>query len=434
MYRAPRGTHDVLPADAAVRDLITRVARTTASAAGYRAIEPPTFEQAELFIRGVGDGTDIVEKEMYVFEDRGGDRLALRPEGTASVCRAYVEHGMANDPQPSKLFYVLPIFRYERPQAGRYRQHTQFGLEAIGVRDPALDAEVIEVGWRITQELGLRDLTLLINSIGDAEDRQSYVPVLRDHFAPHLESMCGDCRGRFDRAPLRLLDCKQESCRPFQAGAPLIADHLRPESRAFYEAVRANLEALGIPLQEQPRLVRGLDYYTHTVFEIVPATAGSQVTVLAGGRYDGLIEQIGGKPTPGIGFGMGIERMANNLREQGLAPEAAAGPSVLVVALGESTGPQASALAAELRGAGVSATMAFGGRSMKAQMRHANRSGARVALILGERELADGMVQLRDLSSSEQRPVALDAVVAELGAAEAARVGEGVAPPYTETL
>ena len=434
MYRAPRGTHDILPADAPVREQIMRVARTTAIAAGYRAIEPPTFEQAELFIRGVGDGTDIVEKEMYLFEDRGGDRLALRPEGTASVCRAYLEHGMANEPLPAKLFYVLPIFRYERPQAGRYRQHTQFGLEAIGVRDPALDAEVIEVGWRITQALGLRDLTLLINSIGDAEDRQTYVPLLREHFAPHLESMCGDCQGRFERAPLRLLDCKQASCRPFQEGAPLMVDHLRPESRAFYDAVRANLSALEIPVQEQPTLVRGLDYYTHTVFEIVPGMAGSQVTVLAGGRYDGLIEQIGGKPTPGIGFGMGIERMANNLREQGLAAEAAPGPAVLVVALGESTGPRASALAAELRRAGVSATLAFGGRSMKAQMRHANRTGARVALILGERELAEGVVQVRDLAGSEQHPVALDAVVAELAPAHTTGDTSGAgadAPPYT---
>ena len=217
-FRAPRGTHDVLPADAPARDRIVSLARATAAAAGYRAFEPPTFEQADLFVRGVGDGTDIVEKEMYIFEDRGGERLALRPEGTASVCRAYVEHGMANAPQPAKLFYVLPIFRYERPQAGRYRQHTQFGLEAIGVRDPALDAEVIAVGWRITQELGLRDLTLLFNSIGDGEDRRAYVPLLRAHFAPHLDAMCGDCRGRFDRAPLRLLDCKHEGCAPVPGG------------------------------------------------------------------------------------------------------------------------------------------------------------------------------------------------------------------------
>ena len=404
----------MLPADAPTRDRITSVSQSVAESAGYTPIEPPMFEPAELFARSVGGGTDIVEKEMYVFEDRGGDSLALRPEGTASVCRAYIEHGMANAPQPVKLHYTLPMFRYERPQAGRFRQFSQFGIESIGVRDAALDAEVIEVGWRIPQELGLQDLTLLVNSIGERADRESYVPLLRAHFRPHLESLCADCRSRFERAPLRLLDCKQESCGPFREGAPLIADHLQPKSRAFYEAVLANLEALGIPVEEQPTLVRGLDYYTHTVFEIEPATAGSQVTVLAGGRYDGLIEELGGKPTPGIGWAMGIERMASNLIEKGLAQEAAPGPTVLVVALGEGTGPRATALASELRRAGVSATMAFGGRSMKAQMRHANRTGARVAVILGERELAEGVVQVRDLAGSEQRSVALEDVVAEL--------------------
>ena len=271
MYRAPRGTHDLLPDDVVVHQHIATTAQRVAGRAGYRPIEPPTFESADLFIRGVGEGTDIVEKEMYVFEDRGGDRMALRPEGTASVCRAYLEHGMANEPQPSKLHYVLPIFRYERPQAGRFRQHTQFGIEAIGVRDPALDAEIIDIGWQITQALGLQDLTLLLNSIGDRDDRETYVPILRDHFAAHLDEMCADCRARYERAPLRLLDCKKSSCTPFQAKAPLITEHLRPESREFYAAVQANLETLGIPVQERPTLVRGLDYYTHTVFEIVPA-------------------------------------------------------------------------------------------------------------------------------------------------------------------
>ncbi len=233
MYQAPRGTHDLLPDDIAVHQHIAATAARVAGLAGYRPIETPTFEQAELFIRGVGASTDIVEKEMYIFDDRGGERMALRPEGTAAVCRAYLEHGMANEPQPSKLRYLLPIFRYERPQAGRFRQHTQFGIEAIGVRDPALDAEVIDIGWRITQELGLRDLTLLVNSIGDRDDRQSYIPRLRDHFAPHLHAMCADCRARFERAPLRLLDCKKSSCTPFQIGAPLILEHLAPESLDF---------------------------------------------------------------------------------------------------------------------------------------------------------------------------------------------------------
>ncbi len=416
MFQAPRGTHDVLPDDSLVRRQIVATARRLAELAGYGEIEPPTFENADLFVRGVGAGTDIVEKEMYVFEDRGGDRLALRPEGTASVCRAYLEHGLANEPQPAKFHYLLPIFRYERPQAGRYRQHTQFGIEAIGVRDPALDAEVIELGWRITQELGLRDLTLLINSIGDREDRERYAPKLREHFAPHLEEMCSDCRSRFERAPLRLLDCKKESCQPYQAGAPVISEHLRPESRAFYEGVKASLEALAIPMEERPTLVRGLDYYTHTVFEVVPAKAGSQVTLIAGGRYDGRIEQLGGQPTPGIGFGMGLERMALNLREQKLAPGPASAPPVLIITLGEGTAAPGARLASDLRAAGIGATMAFGGRSLKAQLRHADRTGARVAVIIGERDLAAGTAEVRDLHCSEQHSVALDAVVPELQA------------------
>ena len=220
MFQAPRGTHDVLAADVMIRRHSVATAQRLAELAGYQPIEPPLFEAADLFVRSMGEATDVVEKEMYTFEDRGGERLALLPEGTASICRAYLEHGMANDPQPAKMYYTLPIFRYERPQAGRYRQHTQFGVEAIGVRDPALDAEVIELGWRITQELGLRSLTLLFNSIGDPADRQRYAAVLREYFAPHLEQLCSDCQRRFERAPLRLLDCKKRSCQPFQADAP----------------------------------------------------------------------------------------------------------------------------------------------------------------------------------------------------------------------
>ncbi|HJN92971.1 MAG TPA: histidine--tRNA ligase, partial [Dehalococcoidia bacterium] len=414
MFRAPRGTHDVLPDDFAVRAHILRTASRIAHLAGYRGIETPIIEDANLFSRGVGDGTDIVEKEMYVFEDRGGDRLALRPEPTASICRAYLEHGMGNEPQPVKLSCYVQNFRYERPQAGRYRQFSQFGLEAIGSFDPALDAEVIEVGWRIGEELGLTGLTLLLNSIGDTVDRQAYVPELRSHFQPHLETMCADCQGRFARAPMRLLDCKKDSCRPFQEGAPHITHHLRPESAQYYEAVKGHLTDLQIPFEEHPSLVRGLDYYTHTVFEIVPAQAGSQVTVLAGGRYDGLIEQLGGPSIPGIGFGMGVERMALNLTQQELAPDPPPGLAVVVITLGDGAARPGGKLAADLRRAGIGATLAFGGRSMKAQMRHANRSGARVAVILGERELAAGNAELRDLAGSSQRTVALDAVVTEL--------------------
>ena len=414
-FQSPRGTRDLLPEDYRIHAHILNHAREQARLAGFGFIEPPTFEQADLFARGVGEGTDIVEKEMYIFEDRGGDRLALRPEGTASVCRAYLQHGMANQTQPVKLAYHLPIFRYERPQAGRFRQHTQFGVEAIGVRDPALDAEVIDLGWRVAQSLGLTDLKILLNSIGDAEDRRAYVPMLKAHFEPHLDDIAPDDRARWDRAPMRLLDSKDGRTRPRQAGAPLITDHLRPESGAYYESVKSHLEALGIPYEEQPTLVRGLDYYTHTVFEIVPANIeGSQVTVLAGGRYDGLIEQIGGPPTPGIGFGMGIERMAHHLREQDLAPNGHGATDVLVAALGDGADLAASRIAGDLRRNGIAATLAFGGRSLKAQLRQANRVGARFAIIAGARDLAEGRVTIRDLESSDQHDVELDRVAAEL--------------------
>ncbi len=414
-FQTPRGTRDLLPADHAVHAHILGHCREQARLAGFGFIEPPTFEAAELFARGVGEGTDIVEKEMYIFEDRGGERLALRPEGTASVCRAYLQHGMANLSQPVKLAYHLPIFRYERPQAGRFRQHTQFGVEAIGVRDPALDAEVIDLGWRIAQSLGLTDLKILLNSIGDREDRRAYVPLLKAHFEPHLDQIAPDDRARWDRAPMRLLDSKDERTRSYQADAPVITEHLPPESAAYFDAVKAHLEALGIPYEERPTLVRGLDYYTHTVFEIVPAHAdGSQVTVLAGGRYDGLIEQIGGPPTPGIGFGMGMERMANQLREQGMAPAGDQAPDVLIAALGEGAALAATRIAGDLRRRGIAATLAFGGRSLKAQLRQANRSGARFAVIAGARDLAEQRVTLRDLHTSEQRQVALDAIVGVL--------------------
>ena len=414
-FQTPRGTRDLLPEDYNIHTHILDHAREQARLAGFGFIEPPTFEQAELFARGVGESTDIVEKEMYIFEDRGGDRLALRPEGTASVCRAYLQHGMANLSQPVKLAYHLPIFRYERPQAGRFRQHTQFGVEAIGVRDPALDAEVIDLGWRVAQSLGLTDLKILLNSIGDLEDRQAYVPLLKAHFEPHLDDIAPDDQSRWDRAPMRLLDSKDDRTKPYQHGAPVITDHLRPESEVYYESVKSHLEALDIPYEERPTLVRGLDYYTHTVFEIVPAEAdGSQVTVLAGGRYDGLIEQIGGPPTPGIGFGMGIERMAHHLREQRLVSEDSSGTQVLIAALGEGADLAASKIAGDLRRHGIAATLAFGGRSLKAQLRQANRVGARFAVIAGARDLAEGRVTIRDLKSSDQHEVELDRVVGQI--------------------
>ncbi len=317
-YQAPRGTQDILPEEQPVWDFVRDTAARLSALFGYGRIETPLFEEASLFTRGVGEVTDIVQKEMYVFKDRGGLELALRPEGTAPVCRAYLEHGMHNQPQPVRLWYWTPIFRYDRPQAGRYRQHHQFGIEAIGEADAAVDAEVIELLWRFYEALGLSGLTLHLNSIGDYKCRPQYLEILRDYYRDKLDLVCEDCRVRFERNPLRLLDCKQERCQPIIAGAPPITDHLCEDCAAHFGDLRSYLDTAGIPVSLNPRLVRGLDYYTRTVFEITPPEEGAQSTIGGGGRYDGLIELLGGRPTPGIGFGTGIERIILNLKRQGV--------------------------------------------------------------------------------------------------------------------
>jgi len=305
-YRAPRGTQDILPDKQPSWDFVRDAVAQLCTVFGYRRIETPVFEDASLFTRGVGEVTDIVQKEMYVFQDRGGQDLALRPEGTAPVCRAYLEHGLHNLPQPVRLWYWTPIFRYDRPQAGRYRQHHQFGAEAIGEADAAVDAEIIELLWRVYEELGLTDLSLNLNSIGDQNCRPAYLELLRDYYRDRLSLVCADCKARYERNPLRLLDCKQERCQPIIAGAPTMTEHLCPECSAHFDDLRSYLASADVPFLLNPRLVRGLDYYTRTTFEVLPKEEGGQSTVGGGGRYDGLIEQLGGSPTPGVGFGSGI--------------------------------------------------------------------------------------------------------------------------------
>ncbi|MBM3957488.1 MAG: histidine--tRNA ligase, partial [Gemmatimonadetes bacterium] len=340
IFRAPRGTADVLPADQPYWALIRRVAAEVAASFGYARIDTPTFEDTRLFARGVGEETDVVQKEMYSFEDHGGDSQTLRPEGTASVCRAYLEHGMGSLPQPVRLYYDTAMYRYERPQAGRLRQHHQFGVEAIGDASPGVDAEVIELGWRYLTALGLRGLTLRLNSIGDAVCRPAYLHALRAYYADRVHEMCEDCRRRFERSPLRLLDCKRESCIRHADRAPRSVDYLCGECRTHWERVVSYVEGMAGPYPDlryelDHRLVRGLDYYTRTVFEVHPAEEGAQSGLLAGGRYDGLMEQIGGPPTPGVGFGSGIERLILNLSRQGAGPPEAPGVDVVAVHVGE---------------------------------------------------------------------------------------------------
>lgn len=411
-YQAPRGTQDILPEDQPWWDYVRATAERLCSGFRYNAIETPIFEDAALFLRTVGDATDIVSKEMYLFEDRGEQQLALRPEGTAPVCRAYLEHGMGNLPQPVRLWYWMPNFRYDRPQAGRYREHHQFGIEAIGDDDPAIDAEIIELLWRLYEELGLTRLTLHLNSIGDPVCRPAYLDTLRAYYADKLDKVCNDCKARYEKNPMRLLDCKEERCQPIIAGAPAFTDHLCGPCSEHFGRLKEYLDAVGIAYHLNPRLVRGLDYYTRTVFEVQPPEEGGQSSIGGGGRYDGLIEQLGGKHTPGIGFGTGIERIIINLKRQGVTLPEAKGLDVYVACQTPAARTVAYKLASGLRRGGLSAVVGSAERSLKAQLRQADNLRAHYVAIIGERELADGTVTLKDLRDGSQNAVALTDVAA----------------------
>ncbi len=408
MFQAPRGTADLLPEEQKYRRYIEDKAVNLAQRFGYGRIDSPAFEAAGLFVRSVGEGTDIVEKEMYTFEDRGGDQLTLRPEGTAPVCRAYLEHGLHNLTQPVRMYYFCPVFRYERPQAGRYRQHHQFGVEVLGDANPSVDAEVIELAWRFMHSLGLTEIRLLVNSIGDRNSRPRYLTALKAYYAGRQASLCGDCRNRLERNPLRLLDCKTEACQALGDAAPRSVDYLDEASLEHWGQLQQYLKALYIPFQVEHRLVRGLDYYTRTVFEIQPRKVGSQTTICGGGRYDGLIEQLGGRPTPGIGFGSGIERLTLNLKRSGVAVPDEPTPSYLVVNVGEAARLSALKLASRLRRAGVGAILSNGSRGLRGQLRQANALNIPYALILGDDELRRGEVVVRDMRSSAQQTCALE--------------------------
>ncbi len=419
--RVPKGTYDLLPDDAAERDAVVAAAARVFAAYGYRRIVTPEFEETGLFERGVGEATDIVRKEMYTFTDKGDRMLTLRPEGTAPVCRAYVEHGMHKLPQPVKLWYYCPMFRYEKPQAGRYREHYQIGAEAIGSAEPAVDAEVILLLAAIFAELGVEGVTLNMNSMGDPQCRPAYVEKLREYLRGRTGELCGDCLERIDINPLRTFDCKVESCRAVLDEAPRISDHLCPDCREHFDSVLALVRAAGLEPNLDFRLVRGLDYYTRTTFEFNSDRLGAQSGVGGGGRYDGLVEQIGGQPTPGVGWGSGLERIALAMREPIALPHAT---GVYVVAFGDDVRAAAFGCAQTLRRAGVPAELDLAGRSPKGQLKQAGRSGARFAVLLGLEELADGVVRLKDLSGGGEEDVA----AADLPAFIAARMAGAVAP------
>ena len=414
LTNAPRGTKDILPDSIGQWTYVEGKVREICQRFGYKEIRTPLFEHTELFQRGIGDTTDVVEKEMYTFMDRGGRSITLRPENTAAAVRAYLQNKLYADNALTKLFYIGSMFRYDRPQAGRYREFHQFGVEALGEINPAVDAEIIILAVRFLESLGLKNLELSLNSVGCPKCRPVYREKLQEFFRDKKDGLCEDCQSRYDRNPMRILDCKNEQCQKLSVGAPEITDCLCEECQEHFSKVQAYLKTAGISFKLDPRLVRGLDYYTKTAFEVKYAPLGAQSAVAGGGRYDGLIEEIGGSPTPAVGFAVGLERVLLALEQQKLLPEMSDAVDVFVVALGEAAQTAAFQLLMELRAAGLSAAMDFAGRSMKAQMKHANKANARFVAILGEDEVREGAVTLRDMQSSEQEKVTREEIINKL--------------------
>lgn len=405
MVKAPRGTRDLLPGEIEKWQFIEKRAREICEIYGFKEIRTPIFEYTELFLRGIGDATDIVQKEMYTFVDRGERSITLRPEGTAAVVRAYIEHHLDSQPQPVKLYYLGPMFRYDRPQAGRFRQFHQVGFEAFGSHDPAIDAEIISCTWDYLAGLGLTGLTLELNSVGCPDCRPSYTAALREHFRPLQASLCDNCRVRLEQNPLRLLDCKSSQCQELGVGAPTIRDYLCGACNSHFAKVQQCLRLLDIPFHLDPGLVRGLDYYTHTAYEVTFAGLGAQTSLAGGGRYNNLSESSGGPAVPAIGAAIGLERVLLALESQGIElPILKTGLVFVAVAdaLSDVLNQEALRLLMELRRNGHAAEKDYAGRSLKAQMKQAGRLGARWCVIIGHDELESGQVLLRDMSQSTQ--------------------------------
>ncbi len=414
MYRAPRGTSDILPQEQAYWRYVEQKVADICQLYGYERLDVPTFEVTQLFARSVGKETDIVTKEMYTFTDRGGNQLTLRPEITASACRAYLEHGMHNLPQPVKLYSLASVFRYERPQAGRFREHHQFNYEAIGEADPALDAEVIDMSWQFYKSLNLQNLSLHLNSIGCKHCRPQYLTVLKDYYARYTHDLCPDCKTRLKKNPLRLLDCKQPRCQQIADSAPKSTESLCPECAEHFSQLLIYLELLALPFEVNHRLVRGLDYYTRTVFEVQTEEEGAQSTLGGGGRYDDLIEELGGKSTPGIGLATGLERIILNLKKQNIPIPPLPQPQVFIAYIGDEARNKAVELTASLRRTGIAVIEAIGNKSLKAQLRQANNLGVRQAVIIGEQEVNSSTVVLRDMTTSQQKTVPVAQLEGEL--------------------
>ncbi|GAW92693.1 histidine--tRNA ligase [Calderihabitans maritimus] len=406
----PRGTNDILPDEAIKWQYLEKIIREICEQYGYEEIRTPIFEHTELFYRGVGETTDIVEKEMYTFTDRSDRSLTLRPEGTAPVVRAFLEHKLYSGPQPTKLYYVGPMFRYGRPQAGRFRQFHQFGIEVFGSRDPAVDAEVIGLAMDFYERLGLRDLELNINSVGCPQCRPRHRLELQGYLKPHAEKLCPTCRNRFERNPLRIFDCKNTGCQELVEQAPTITGSLCNECNEHFQRVKKYLDTIGVQYVVNEKMVRGLDYYTNTAFEIIAKGIGAQSSIGGGGRYDGLVEACGGPSIPGIGFGLGLERILLAMEQQGVQVPKEEEAKVFVAVLGEKAKETGLRLAFKLRKKGVAAEIDYLDRSLKAQMKAADRYGARFTVIIGEQELEQNKAVVRNMITGEQEEAALEAV------------------------
>ncbi len=428
--QTPRGMKDILPSEARYWRAVRGAGESLAAAYGFEWIETPILEETGLFVRGVGKQTDIVEKEMFSFIDQGGEEMTLRPEATAAIARAYINHGMLNLPQPVKLYYQGQMFRHERPQAGRYRQFHQFGFETIGEGKPVVDAELIICVHRFFADLGL-PVEVEVNSIGTPADREQYREKLVAYYRQHRSALCENCKVRITKNPLRLLDCKEPGCEPLKAGAPQIVDVLGEDSKNHFMKVLEYLDDAEVPYVLNPYLVRGLDYYSHTVFEVFfPAREGAnRASAAGGGRYDGLIELLGGRPTPGAGFAIGLERTILEMKERGISPIDDMKPIVFLAQLGEPAKRKAFKIFDDLRHAGIPAAAAFAKDALKAQMEVANRMGVKYTLLLGQKEVLDGTIIIRDMEAGIQEIADVHKVTTEIAKKLAARAAEPLTPP-----
>ena len=409
--KAIKGTKDVLPNESYKNQYIEATCLGVAENFGYKEMRTPVFEHTELFQRGVGDTTDVVQKEMYTFDDKGGRSITLRPEGTAGAARAFLENGLSNEALPQKICYLTSCYRYEKPQAGRLREFHQFGIECFGATSPLADAEMISLAKQIFDELGVKDLHLELNSIGCPECRAEYHKALKEYFSQYKDKLCDTCNDRLERNPMRILDCKSPVCSEIAKGAPVVLDYLCDECREHFEKVKSYLDAANIEYIVNPQIVRGLDYYTKTVFEFVSDAIGSQGTVCGGGRYDGLLEELGGQHTPSLGFGMGLERLQLVMEAQGCNFPEPSRPDLFIVAMGEKATLKAVEIAKDMRDEGFSVVYDLNGRSLRAQMKYADKLGAKFNVVIGDNEVENKIVSLKDMATGESSEINLDTFV-----------------------